>query len=71
MLPGDVVAGRGVPGLPRHGNAGGLLLSGLLLSGRAQVSGQPARRALSGHGEREAVGGASVRRDSRLKKGWV
>jgi hypothetical protein len=59
-----VVAGRGgVPDLARDGNAGGLLVAG-----RAQVaggSGGPLPR----HRQRQAVRGASVRVDSRLKTG--
>jgi hypothetical protein len=66
VLGGDVVAGRGgVPDLARDGNAGGLVLAG-----RAQVSRQPGGASggsLPRHRQRQAVRGASVRVDSRLK----
>jgi hypothetical protein len=64
VLGGDVVAGRGVRDLARHGNAGGLLVAG-----RAQVSRQPGGSggSLTRHRQRQAVRGAPVRVDSRLK----
>jgi hypothetical protein len=65
VLGGDVVAGRGgLPDLARDGNAGGLLVAG-----RAQVSRQPGGSggSLPRHRQRQAVRGASVRVDSRLK----
>ncbi len=62
MLAGDVVAGRGgVPDLARDGNAGGLV------AGRAQVAGGSGG-SLPRHRQRQAVRGASVRVDSRLKQ---
>jgi hypothetical protein len=65
VLGGDVISGRGgVPDLARDGNAGGLVLAG-----RAQVSRQPGGSggSLPRYRQRQAVRGASVRVDSRLK----